>query len=145
MELGTTFQKIVYQKFQTTPKCSFDKNSFYTNDAVWCIGLEDFYLLAFLNSKLGWFLITKYCTQIQNGYQLIWNYLENVPIVRPDEKARKEIEKMTKELINSKKDSLTANNKTTGELDKHIDRLIYQIHDLTPQEIELIDQLSWTR
>jgi len=65
--------------------------------------------------------------------------------VRPDEKARKEIEKMTKELINSKKDSLTANNKTTGELDKHIDRLIYQIYGLTPQEIELIDQLSWTR
>ncbi|MBO8166055.1 MAG: Eco57I restriction-modification methylase domain-containing protein [Kosmotoga sp.] len=137
--------KIVYQKFQVAPKFTFDEGSFYTNDAVWCIGLEDFYLLAFLNSKLGWFLITKYCTQIQNGYQLIWNYLENVPIVRPDEKARKEIEETTKVLINSKKGSLTANNKTTDELDKHIDRLIYQIHDLTPQEIELIDQLSWTR
>ncbi|OAA19101.1 TaqI-like C-terminal specificity domain-containing protein [Kosmotoga sp. DU53] len=131
--------KIVYQVFQVKPTFTIDVHNFYPNNSVWNIGLPDYYLLAFLNSKLGWFLITRYCTQIQNGYQLIWNYLENVPIVRPDEKASKEIEKMTKELIKLKNDSLTANNKKTDRLDRHIDRLIYQIHGLTPQEIELIE------
>ena len=29
---------------------------------------------------MGWWLITKYCTQIQNGYQLIWKYFSQTPI-----------------------------------------------------------------
>jgi len=37
-------------------------------------------LLGVLNSKMGWWLTTKYCTQIQNGYQLIWKYLGQIPI-----------------------------------------------------------------
>ena len=29
---------------------------------------------------MGWWLITKYCTQIQNGCQLIWKYFGQRPI-----------------------------------------------------------------
>ena len=36
--------------------------------------------MAILNSKMGWWLITKYCSQIQNGYQLIWKYFGQIPI-----------------------------------------------------------------
>ena len=29
---------------------------------------------------MGWWLITKFCSQIQNGYQLIWKYFSRIPI-----------------------------------------------------------------
>ena len=29
---------------------------------------------------MGWWLISKFCTQIQNGYQLTWNYFGQIPI-----------------------------------------------------------------
>lgn len=47
---------------------------------MWFIPTNDKGLLAILNSKMGWWLITKYCTQIQNGCQLIWKYFSQIPI-----------------------------------------------------------------
>ena len=47
---------------------------------MWIIPSENSGLAGILNSKMGWWLISKYCTQIQNGYQLIWKYFGEIPI-----------------------------------------------------------------
>lgn len=97
--------KISYQKFQVSPAFAIDaRGEFLTNDAVWNIGMEDYVLLATLNSILGWYLISRHCTEIQNGYQLIWTYLKNVTVVVPDSPTGKSIEAKTKELIDLKSD-----------------------------------------
>lgn len=72
--------KILYQKFQVKPCFIFDKQGFYCNDSMWMIPTDNTGLLAVLNSNMGWWLISKYCTQIQNGYQLIWQYFGKIPI-----------------------------------------------------------------
>ncbi len=72
--------KIMYQKFQVKPCFIYDESGLYCNDSMWIIPTEDKALVAILNSKMGWWLISKYCTQIQNGYQLIWNYFGLIPI-----------------------------------------------------------------
>jgi hypothetical protein len=72
--------KIMYQVFQVKPCFVYDTNGLFSNNSMFFIPTNDKYLLALLNSKLGWFLISKYCTQIQNGYQLIWKYFEKLPI-----------------------------------------------------------------
>lgn len=72
--------KIMYQKFQVKPCFIYDEQGLYCNDSMWIIPSNDKGLLAILNSKLGWWLITKYCTQIQNGVQLIWKYFGQIPI-----------------------------------------------------------------
>lgn len=72
--------KIMYQKFQVKPCFIFDEQGLYCNDSMWIIPTEDKALLGVLNSKMGWWLITKYCTQIQNGCQLIWKYFGQIPI-----------------------------------------------------------------
>ncbi|MDD4968401.1 MAG: Eco57I restriction-modification methylase domain-containing protein [Paludibacter sp.] len=72
--------KIMYQKFQVKPCFIYDEQGLYCNDSMWIIPSENKGLLAILNSKLGWWLITKYCTQIQNGVQLIWKYFGQIPI-----------------------------------------------------------------
>jgi len=72
--------KIMYQVFQVKPAFVYDTQGTYCNNAMWMLPKDDKVLLAILNSKIGWFLISSYCTSIQNGYQLIWKYLEQIPI-----------------------------------------------------------------
>ena len=77
--------KIMYQKFQVKPCFIFDKSGLYCNDSMWIIPTNDKGLLAILNSKMGWWLITKYCTQIQNGCQLIWKYFGQIPVPKTND------------------------------------------------------------
>ena len=58
----------------------YDETGLYCNDSMWIIPTENKGLLAILNSNMGWWLITKFCTQIQNGCQLIWKYFGQIPI-----------------------------------------------------------------
>ena len=70
----------MYQAFQVKPCFIYDKNGFYSNNSMWFIPTKSKALLALLNSRMGWWLITKFCSQIQNGYQLIWKYFGRIPI-----------------------------------------------------------------
>ena len=72
--------KIMYQKFQVKPCFIYDEEGFFCNDSMWIIPTQSKSLLAILNSKMGWWLITKFCTQIQNGCQLIWKYFGQIPV-----------------------------------------------------------------
>jgi len=72
--------KIMYQVFQTKPCFIYDEQGLYCNNSMWIIPTEDKGLLGILNSKMGWWLIRKFCTQIQNGCQLIWKYFGQIPI-----------------------------------------------------------------
>jgi hypothetical protein len=75
-----TKPKIMYQKFQVKPCFIYDEQRLFCNDSMWIIPTDNKALLGVLNSKMGWWLITKYCTQIQNGCQLIWKYFGQIPI-----------------------------------------------------------------
>jgi len=72
--------KIMYQAFQVKPCFIFDEDELYCNNSMWIIPTDNKALLGVLNSKMGWWLITKFCTQIQNGCQLIWKYFGQIPI-----------------------------------------------------------------
>ena len=72
--------KIMYQKFQVKPCFIYDEQGLYCNDSMWIIPTNNKALLGILNSKIGWWLISKYCTQIQSGNQLIWKYFGQIPI-----------------------------------------------------------------
>ncbi len=92
--------KIMYQVFQVKPSFVLDKSGTYCNNAIWMLPTNDKVLLAILNSKIGWTLISSYCTAIQNGYQLIWKYLEQIPIPKDISSVqREEIEKLVDEQI----------------------------------------------
>ena len=72
--------KIMYQAFQVKPCFIYDEEGFYSNNSMWFIPTQSKSLLAILNSRMGWWLITKFCSQIQNGCQLIWKYFGQIPI-----------------------------------------------------------------
>ena len=72
--------KIIYQKFQVKPCFIYANNSIYFNDSIWFLSIENKSLLALLCSDMGWWLISKYCPRIQNGYQLIWDNLKQISV-----------------------------------------------------------------
>lgn len=128
--------KIMYQVLQVKPCFILDTKSIYCNNSMWLLPTNDKSLLGILNSKMGWWLISKYCTAIQNGYQLIWNYFGQIPIAKGNDKARMRIIKLVDQIIDQKKSTLESN---TSHLESQIDQLVYQLYGLTEEEIKIVE------
>lgn len=72
--------KIFYQRFPTKPCFIYDNKSVFCNDSIYFLSTKDKALLSLLCSNMGWWLISKYCPRIQNGYQLIWDNFKQISI-----------------------------------------------------------------
>lgn len=137
--------KISFLVFQVKPSFAFDTNGTYSNNAVWSFPSTDKYLLAFLNSKLGWFLISQYCTQIQGGYQLIWKNFSRVPV-----KAAKDLpgfDKGTMSRLEKLVDLAIKERKTVSpgvhgqtQVEREIDDTLFALYGLSKAEIAILEQ-----
>jgi len=72
--------KLFYQTFQVRPCFIYSDQSVFCNNSMWFITIQNKALLALLCSNMGWWLISKYCPRIQNGYQLIWDNFKQISI-----------------------------------------------------------------
>ncbi len=131
-----TKPKIMYQAFQVKPCFIYDEQGVYCNNSIWILPTTDKSLLGIFNSKLGWWLISKYCTQIQNGYQLIWKYFSQIPIALNKGKVNESLEKLVEAILSLKeKDSKT----DISELEQQIDLHVYHLYGLTYDEVLIVD------
>jgi hypothetical protein len=128
--------KIMYQVLQVKPCFIFDESGSFCNNSMWIIPTHDKVLLAILNSKIGWWLISKYCSAIQNGYQLIWKYFGQIPIPQSIDIQEKRIIKIVDQIINAKSNNPVA---STDEMEKEIDQLVYELYGLTEEEIKIVE------
>ena len=118
----------MYQKFQVKPCFLYDEGGLYCNDSMWIIPTKEKGLVGLLNSKMGWWLISKFCTQIQNGYQLIWQYLGKIPVPKV---LPKELGQKVDAIIAAKKGDPSAD---TSSLEAEIDEIVFDLYGLTPAE-----------
>ena len=128
--------KIMYQSFQVKPCFIFDEAGMFCNNSMWFIPSDDKVLLGILNSKMGWWLISKYCTAIQNGYQLIWKYFSQIPIAAGNDIVRGKISDLVNEILSIKKQNPSAD---TTDLENQIDQLVYKLYELTEEEIKIVE------
>ncbi len=128
--------KIMYQVFQVKPCFIYDDQGLFCNNSMWILPSDDKVLLAILNSKVGWWLISKYCTAIQNGYQLIWKYFSQIPIPTAKPNQAKPIEEKVNRIISLKKENPEAD---TSALEAEIDQLVYELYELTEEEIRIVE------
>ena len=125
--------KIMYQKFQVKPCFVYDDHGLYCNDSMWIIPTEDKALLALLNSKMAWWLMKKKCTQIQNGVQLIWQYLSKIPVPR---ELPQELATLADQIIAAKK-----NGEDATDLENQVNTLVYQLYGITDtEEIDAVEK-----
>lgn len=128
--------KIMYQVFQVKPCFIYSESALYCNNSMWIIPKADKFLVAILNSKMGWWLISKYCTAIQNGYQLIWKYFGQIPIPKVSEKQAKSIVDLVDEILKLKKADANSN---VESIENKIAQLVYQLYGLTKEEIKIVE------
>ncbi len=126
--------KIMYQAFQVKPCFIYDDKGLYCNNSIWILPTNNKALLGIFNSKLGWWLISKYCTQIQNGYQLIWKYFSQVPIALNHENKNTCIEDLVETILTQKESKAD-----TLKLEQQIDLLVYHLYALTYDEVLIVD------
>jgi hypothetical protein len=114
----------------------YDEQGLYCNDSMWIISKPDKFLLGILNSKMGWWLISKYCTAIQNGYQLIWQYFRQILIPIISQEQQQPIIALVDQILTAKKSNPKAD---TSELEKEIDKIVYELYGLSEEEIRIIE------
>lgn len=92
-------------------------------------------LLGILNSKLlDWIFRCTSTNNHVNSYEI-----EGLPVPKPDllnSEIANSISSKVKEVLSAKSDTKTAN---TIYLESQIDQLVYQLYDLTPEEIAIIE------
>ena len=128
--------KIMYQVLQVKPCFIYDEDGLFCNNSIWFIPSDDKVLLGVLNSKIGWWLISKYCTSIQNGYQLIWKYFSQIPIATGNNIVRGKILVLVNEVLSIKKQNPSAD---ITDLESQIDQLVYELYGLTEEEIGIVE------
>jgi len=118
------------------PRFGYDNGNYYADKTVF-IGLGEHlkYLLAILNSKIGRYLIQLYVDKLDTGgYMMQKAFLDKIPIYYPSNNEDVPFIKLIDEILKNKE---TGND--TLILESKIDQLVYQLYDLTPEEIQTIE------
>jgi adenine-specific DNA-methyltransferase len=128
--------KIMYQVMQVKPCFIYDDSGLYCNNSMWIIPKDDKVLVGILNSKMGWWLTSKYCTAIQNGYQLIWNYFGQIPIPKANSEQSVAIIEKVDAILSLKKAEFQSEEvlKKCLVLEGEIDEMVFDLYGLTVEE-----------
>lgn len=130
--------KIVWGEISDKPKFAFDDAGYYAEATTFLMTGEKLkFLLAILNSKVSEWYFNLIGTTTGMGTNRWKKYkIELLPIKVPSESQEQTIEILVNEIISIKKQNASAD---TTELENEIDQLVYQLYDLTEEEIEIIE------
>ncbi|WRD96308.1 class I SAM-dependent DNA methyltransferase [Helicobacter pylori] len=134
-------EKIVWAEMTDEPRFIYDNKGFYTNQTCYFIARDDKYLFAILNSKVIYFFMRQMASNLGEGaFRWIKQFIERLPIPQITEKNQKLADKITdgaKAILEAKEKDPKAN---TQQLEKEIDALVYQLYNLTDEEIKIIEE-----
>jgi len=153
--------KIVFPDICKGPRFHVDVTGLYLANTAYCLGTGDRYLLGILNSKLFWFSISNISIPFGTRagdyrYRLIYQYMEKVPIrvidqQHPGDRSRHDqivslVEQMielhkTLSLVKTPQEKTSLERQTTA-IDAQIDKLVYELYELTPDEIAIVEGRS---
>lgn len=151
--------KIIFPDIAKGPRFCLDTKGNYLANTAYCLGTDDKYLLAILNSRLFWFAISNISIPFgvragEYRYRLIYQYMEKVPIrpinfSEPSDKARhdKMVELVDRMLeLNKQKHSgklapsqVERIDREIAATDAEIDELVYALYGITEQERKIIE------
>ena len=101
-------------------------------------GYETKFILGLLNSKLlDFYYKKKFSTKKEDVFPEIQTYLyEQLPIASASKSQQKEITDIVDEILRIKRNDCNAD---TAQLEKEIDKLVYNLYDLTEEEIRVVE------
>ena len=124
--------KLIFQEMVQESQFMFDDSTNYMcNDTCRIITGKDIkYLLAIMNSKLFFYAIKRYYgggALGDNGVRMKHTFFQKFHCVQPNKAIIDLVEKLIMSEGNKRK------------IEKEIDQLVYQLYNLTPKEIEIIE------
>jgi len=129
-------EKIIIPAIVKSASYGYDKHNYIGNDKTTIIPTTDVYLFGMLNSSLIDFYLRNIASTKQNGYfEYKPVYLAQLPIYNATEAKKQEIETATKEVMQNKS---RASIDTTFD-EQEIDQLVYELYELTEEEIKTIE------
>ncbi|WP_353168327.1 Eco57I restriction-modification methylase domain-containing protein [Flavobacterium sp.] len=129
---------ITLRKCAGKPVFSYTDFDSYVSATFYVIKTERLnqkYLTGLLNSKLIEFWLRNKGKMQGNNFQLDKEPLLKMPIFSPSETKQKEVETLVDQILSLKKENPKAH---TSDLENEIDNLVYQLYELTPEEIEVV-------
>lgn len=137
-------QKIIFAKIAITPEAFYDEHGEYASVNTNCIHtFSDSYLpefiLGWINSRLFQYLFECFFDGLKmSGGYLLYSApnLLNTYIKPASKQDQEKIALIVRKVIDAKKEVETAKVK---ELENQIDQLVYQLYDLTEDEIKIIE------
>ncbi|MCQ2832092.1 class I SAM-dependent DNA methyltransferase [Helicobacter pylori] len=133
-------EKIVWAEMTDEPRFIYDNKGFLTNQTCYFIARDDKYLFAILNSKVIYFFMRQIASNLGEGaFRWIKQFIERLPIPKITTKNQELADKITdcaERILKSKAKDPKAN---TQGLEKEIDALVYQLYNLTDEEIKIIE------
>ncbi len=130
--------KIIWGEISDKPKFAYDEDNYYAEATTFLMtGDKLKFLLAILNSKVSEWYFNLIGTTTGMGTNRWKKYkIEMLPIKVPTEEQEKETEIIVDLILKIKKQNPKAD---TTALESQIDQLVYQLYDLTEEEIEIVE------
>ncbi|WP_310380849.1 Eco57I restriction-modification methylase domain-containing protein [Flavobacterium sp.] len=131
-------EKIIWGEISDKPKFAYDDKKYFAEATTFLMTGEKLkFLLAILNSKVSEWYFNLIGTTTGMGTNRWKKYkIELLPIKQPSEDQEKEIQNLVNQILKSKKSNLQL---TTTDLEYKIDQLVYQLYNLTEEEISIIE------
>lgn len=146
--------KILYQEIMTYQSFAYDTSSYFVNNKIFLIPIQDLYFLGILNAKTSWYFLRTITSSLQGGALAMQSpQVSQIPIYRIDEtnpaeiKARNRIIELVQKILGLNAENNAGHDKTLAEreiaaADREIDKLVYELYGLTETEIKIVESVS---
>lgn len=135
--------KIIYSDIAQKPSFIFDNKQFFCDNTAYFIVVHNHtltpYILGVLNSKLIDWFYRQISAQLGNAVRMFTKYVEKLPIPKITESNQSianEIIALVEEILKVKEQNPKAD---TSAQESKIDKLVYALYSLTPEEITIIE------
>ena len=127
--------KIVYSDRGTSLQATYDTSEALPLFPKRFIPTEDLSLLAILNSSLfDWYVQMSKTSELNNNPNFNSKFMKDVPIAARAQVQKENLSKFVQQILNDP-DSLEV-----PDIERKIDQLVYELYELTPAEIALIEE-----
>ena len=131
--------KIVYPNMTKFLPFIYDESQAYTNQKCFILTGEKLkYLIAFFNSNLFKYAFKDNFPELLGGTrELSKIFFEQIPVKIPSPEQEKNFNERVDRILELKKQNPTAD---TTDLEAQIDKLVYELYDLTEEEIKIVEK-----
>ena len=129
--------KIIYPDIAITCQFTFDNEQLFPDCTLFLIPSVRTYLLGILNSKVVEFFINQICPAIRGNFRRFKSiYVSQIPIPTGTKKQQTLLEQLVEQILTAKQADPQAD---TTPLEAEIDQVVYQLYNLTAEEIQIIE------